>query len=108
MLQVSQHLGIAGQFWKAISSINKYGPLETTNGGEQISTPPVKISQDAKDGRFTRFISQLYVVLRAVVQTPFGLGEIALIKKAFPHLAVGDGQTFFIADHAVIVECPCK
>lgn len=43
-------------------------------------------------------------MLRSIVQTPFGSREITVIEEALAHLAVSDGQAFFIADHAVTVE----
>lgn len=47
-------------------------------------------------------------MLRSIVQTPFGSREIAVIEEALSHLAVRNGQTLFIADHAVTVERPGK
>ena len=53
---------------------------------------------------FGRFVAELDIMFRGVVETAFGLGQVALIEKALAELAIGHGESFFIPDDPVIVE----
>src|SRR5437588_10436951 len=58
--------------------------------------------------RFGRFIPELDVMFRGIVETALGAGQIALVEKALAELAIGHGESFFIPDDPVMVEGLCK
>ena len=64
----------------------------------------VQRGKESEHGGFGRFIAELDVMFRGVVETAFGSGEFALVEKAFAELAIGHGESFFIPDDPVIVE----
>jgi hypothetical protein len=53
---------------------------------------------------FGRFVAELDVMFRSVVEAAFGSGEVALVEKALAELAIGHGESFFIPDDPVMVE----
>ena len=60
--------------------------------------------KESEHRSFGRFIAELDVMFRGVVEAAFGSGEVALVEKALAELAIGHGESFFIPDDPVIVE----
>ena len=60
--------------------------------------------EESEDCSFGRFVAELDVMFRGIVETALGSGQVALIEKAFAELAIGHCESFFVSDDPMIVE----
>ena len=89
---------------QAVAVIDEDRAFEAAASGRDITAAFVYGGEQTENRSFRRFVSQLDVVFRPVVQAAFSPGEISLVQKTAAHLAVGEGEAFFVADDAVRVK----
>ena len=96
--------GIGWKLRQCISFIERHHTREASQSGDSILTGVVNLCEKTKHRGFGRFIPKFDVVLRRIVQAPFGFGEVTLIEIALAELAVGDGEPFFVADRSMMIK----
>ena len=91
-------------FFQMIALVDQDDTFETTAGGHLIIPLLIERSEQSQYRGFGRFIAELDVVFRGVVEAALGFGEVALVKKALTQLAIGHRESFFIPDDSMMVE----
>ena len=96
--------GIGWKLRQRIAFVERHHACEASQGRDSILTGLVNLCEETKHRGLGRFGAEFDVVLRGIVQTTFGSGEISLIEIAFAELAVGDGEPFFVADRPMMIK----
>ena len=92
------------KFRQRIAFVQRHHTREASQNGDSILASLVNLCEKTEYRGLSRFVAEFDVVLRGVVQTTLGSGEVSLIEIAFAELAIGDGETFFVADHPMMIE----
>ena len=104
MGELLQARGIGLLFRQGIPMVEGDDPFQAAPGRDEVIASFIDRGQDAEHRGFSRLVAELDVMFRGVVQTAFGSDEVAAIQIALSQLAVGDGQSFFIADDPMVIE----
>lgn len=96
--------GVGLQFRQPVSRVEHDHAIETTPGGNQISTGFIDGGQHTKHRGFGRFVAEFDVMFRGIVEAAFGLHEVALVEEAFAQLAVSARKSFFVPDDPMVIE----
>ena len=76
-------------------------PFHATDGGNGVLPSLIQVGEFPQDRRLAGRIAQLDEMFGGIVETAFRLHSASTVQKHFSHLAVGPGQAFFIAHHAM-------
>ena len=79
---------VFSDFLQVIPLVDQDDTFETTAGGHLIIPLLIERSEQSQYRGFGRFIAELDVVFRGVVEAALGFGEVALVKKALTQLAI--------------------
>jgi hypothetical protein len=104
--QFRQQCDVGLCFREVISLVDQDHAFEAATGGGSVVPFVIKGSQQSEHCSLGRFVAELDVMFRGVVETALGFDEVALVEKALAHLAVGNSEALFVSDHPVIVERP--
>jgi hypothetical protein len=104
LFQRSERGRVGMKFRQPISLIERDHAFKTSPGRHVISTSVIQRGKDSEHRGLCRFIAELDVMFRGIVETAFGSGQVALVEKAFAKLAIGHRQPFFISDNPMMVE----
>ena len=95
-------------FREVIPPVNLDGPFETAQRGHVVASGCVNIGQEAEHRGFAGFLPEFDEMFAGVIETAFRLLQVSLREQGLAELAERVGQSRFIADHAVALECPLK
>lgn len=104
LLQLRKIVRISLKFRQLVSQVERDHSFETPPCRHEIMTGVVQGGKEPEDCGFGWFVAEFDVMFRGVVETAFSSGQIALVKKALAHLAIGYRKPFFIPNDPVMVE----
>ena len=91
-----------------IAFVERHHAHEASQSGDGILASLVNLREKTEHRGLSRFVAELDVVLRGVVQAAFGSSEVSLIEVTFAELAIGDGESFLVADRPMMIERLCE
>ena len=100
--------GVGLKLRQCVAFIELHHTREASQSGDKILADFIKLCEKTEHRGLSRFVAELDVVLRGIVQAAFGSGEVFLIKVTFTELAISEGKSFFVADHPMMIERLCK
>ncbi len=93
------------KFRKPIPLVERDHSFKTSPCGYRIPAGLIHRGQVSEYRGFSRFIAELDVMFRRIVETALGSGEVALVEKTLAELAIGHRQSILISDNPMMVEC---
>ena len=84
--------------------IEGHDPFETANRRYRILGPDIQRAQQPEHGRFTGRLAELDEMFGGIVQAFLGLRQLSRLQERVAELAIGQRESFLIADAAMAFE----
>lgn len=104
MFQLGEMSGVRLEFRQLVAEVEGDDAFQTAPSRDEIGPRFIHRGEKSEHRSFGWFIAEFDVMLRGVVETTLGSGQISLVEIALAELAISHRQAFFIPDNPMVVE----